>query len=211
MPHRKGPMGGGGADNVLIVSRALSSSRVQRPSRIRIAQNIAPECLHSRLDCSIVSGVGTSLALLMKWECPAGPPTQPRLWIGQGSRCFVIVRGRVGGGRKLSQDLQMSPVTILFFCSILQVHQKYRNDFRLRGYFAFKMIWSARQNIYSFRNASKLRSNFACEMIFQMKSWEGWSARQRMIRRPTVVHLLLVTGFIFSQRWTLSSFYLMPT
>ena len=48
-------------------------------------------------------------------------------------------------------------------------------------------------------------------MIFQMKSWEGWSARQRMTRRPTVVHLLLVTGFIFSQRWTLSSFYLMPT
>ena len=73
------------------------------------------------------------------------------------------------------------------------------------------MIWSARQNIHSFRNASKLRSNFACEMIFQMKSWEGWSARQRMTRRPTVVHLLLVTGFIFSQRWTLSSFYLMPT
>ena len=81
----------------------------------------------------------------------------------------------------------------------------------MRGYFAFKMIWSARQYIYSFRNASKLRSNFACEMIFQMKSWEGWSARQRMTRRPTVVHLLLVTGLIFSQRWTLSSFYLMPT
>ena len=92
MPHRKGPMGGGGADNVLIVSRALSSSRVQRPSRI--AQNIPRECLHSRLDCSIVSRVGTSLTLLMKWECPAGLPTLLRLWIGQGSRSFL--RGRVG-------------------------------------------------------------------------------------------------------------------
>ena len=75
--------------------------------------------------------------------------------------------------------------------------------------------WRAGQNIYYIkdylRHASKLRSNFACEMIFQMKSWEGWSAGQRMTRRPTVVHLLLLTGFIFSQRWTLSSFYLMPT